>query len=315
MKPPTPKRIIFAVAILVIIGAVVFHLIRPDITSSLFGRLTDTCTPVNPCNVLTNNQSCPDQWMGHRFVGSYTRHVGSGQAVCDYDGEVTQNECDAEQALSTSGPHGVWCQKFINGEKLLLSVVRVVDSKNIENTNNITYSNTSGSVFGLQGKEKGTELYYSEKLGVGFTYLPYNSEKITPVEDGDKISIFDQTIEVFTKDPSISFEEAINQKFLQGYDPSECYVKTINSDYFPEEYVVASIAYPPANIPGEAWFANSVNCPRDYSQTNGAQYFLYNSYVPEKYIFVKIGQYSAASDGTPVSTGHFNWTNSIRILK
>lgn len=82
------------------------------------------CNPSNPCNVITENTMCPDTWMGNDFAGSYIRHVGNAQNVCDYSGSVTQAQCDAEGAMSTGGPHGIWCQQFINNGDMLLSTKR-----------------------------------------------------------------------------------------------------------------------------------------------------------------------------------------------
>ena len=86
------------------------------------------CSPANPCNTITYNPACPQAWMNHPFGDSYERDdgltPGAKQAVCDYKGEVTQAECDAEHAMSTAGSHGNWCQKFINNNTALLSLVR-----------------------------------------------------------------------------------------------------------------------------------------------------------------------------------------------
>ena len=90
---------------------------------------SSNCTVLNPCNTIVQNNQCPTSWMSHPFSDSYTRDVsGDGyprQNVCDYSGQATQSECDAEGALSTGGPHGLWCQKFINNDSVLLSLVRI----------------------------------------------------------------------------------------------------------------------------------------------------------------------------------------------
>lgn len=87
------------------------------------------CTVENPCNAAVYNRECPAEWMGHRFTGSYQRHIDTGfpehtQQVCDYEGAVTQAQCSAEGAMSNAGPHGEWCQKWINNETVLLSLAR-----------------------------------------------------------------------------------------------------------------------------------------------------------------------------------------------
>jgi len=174
------------------------------------------------------------------------------------------------------------------------------------------------SVFGLANKEMGTKVYYSENLGVGFTYLPYSAEQTPTITEAEnKISLEDQSIEVFTKDPSLSLEEAIKSKFLQGFNESECFVKNYEaSEQELANYISAGISYPPTEDPNAPFWQNSDKCPESYSETNGIQYFLMNKDVPGKFVFVRVGQYSAASDGTPrTPESGFNWTHSIRILK
>lgn len=92
-------------------------------------QMLNECDPANPCNEVKDIEACPPSWMGHAFHDSYVRHVGNAQNVCDYEGSVTQKQCDAEGALSTAGPHGEWCQKFINNNAILLSLARVSGSK------------------------------------------------------------------------------------------------------------------------------------------------------------------------------------------
>lgn len=92
---------------------------------------SNLCTVTDPCNTLVEIAACPQTWMNYPFHDSYHRNVSydgyPDQDVCDYDGSVTQTQCDAESAISTKGPHGVWCQKFINNDSLLLSIVRTSD--------------------------------------------------------------------------------------------------------------------------------------------------------------------------------------------
>lgn len=174
-------------------------------------------------------------------------------------------------------------------------------------------------IFELNKKEIGTKIYYSEDLGVGFTYIshPNSNYPIDIKEHDNKISVLNQTIEVFIKDPGMSLEEAIQDRFLQGYDSKDCFVKTYEIDkQKPSSYVSSGISFPLTDNPNAFWAQNSYKCPRDYSETNGARYFIMNRDVPKKFLFISIGQSSVASDGTPrTAEGGFNWDHSIRILK
>jgi hypothetical protein len=190
--------------------------------------------------------------------------------------------------------------------------------KNNEAVENQTQTKpTLEEIFGLDKKEPGTKLYYSEKLGVGFTYLSYGPEQpVSVVEKDNKISIGDQTIEVFEKDSSLTLQQAIEEKFLKEYNFADCWVKIAETNEQKlESYVAATISYPPAKNPEDPFWVNSENCPKFYSETNGMQYFLMNKEFPDRFLFVRIGQYSAASDGTPrTEIGGSNWTGSIQIL-
>jgi len=186
------------------------------------------------------------------------------------------------------------------------------------------------SLFGLDRKEADTEIYYSDKLGVGFTYVPSQGQAgidstVTVTEIGDKIYVHGangepeqgQSIEVFTKDSNLTLGEAIEARFLGGYDPNDCFVKNYGTNETRlENYVSAGISFPPSSDPDAPWWQNADKCPQHYSESNGIQYFLMNEDVPGKFLFVEIGQDSIASDGTPITTeGGFNWSHSIRILE
>ena len=184
-------------------------------------------------------------------------------------------------------------------------------------------------IFGLSSKEAGTKIYYSEKLGVGFTYLEATDIKgadVTVTEIGSKIYVHlsnenpeeGKSIEVFTKDPDISFHKAIENKFLVGIDPKDCFVST-NDVREPKllNYISAEISFPYSTDPNGWWGLNSDRCPEYYSETKGVQYFLMNNDVAGKFLFVKLGQDVIASDGTPwpEEWGGVDWSDSIQILK
>lgn len=183
----------------------------------------------------------------------------------------------------------------------------------------------NSTVFGLKDKQPGTKLYYSQKLGIGFTYLQDPVSPVTVTETGNKIYVHGskrspdqgQSLEVFTKNPSLSLQEAIGAKFLNGYSPKDCFVKIDepNAIGLPN-YIATVISFPRSEDQNAPWWQNS-KCPENYSETNGQQYFLMNKDVPDRFLFVRIGQYSEASDGMPVTgtpPAGQNWSHSIRIL-
>lgn len=177
--------------------------------------------------------------------------------------------------------------------------------------------------FDMDGKAEGTKLYYSDRLGIGFTYIPEPDlapgYTVSVVEDGNKIVVDEeQSVEVFSKNPEQTLEEAIAERFLKGYDPKKCFVKIYdeNIEVDASGYVAAGISFPEPENPEDAWWTNNVDCPNGYSEINGVSYFLMNKEVPGKFVFVEVGQYAAASDGIVDANGQeYNWSHSIRILK
>ncbi len=183
------------------------------------------------------------------------------------------------------------------------------------------------TIFALDEKRAGTQIFYSKNLGVGFTYLPFDFKPTVEINESENKIMVDgsdgQWLEVFDKDPNISLAQAIEQRFLSGYNPTDCFVKV--SDYSESfqatqqelvDYNKAYINFPTTpNAPDAPWWENADKCPSVYTTTNGIAYFLYNKNVPSKYLFVSIGQYSAASDGSSLTDPNYNWDRSIRILQ
>jgi len=172
------------------------------------------------------------------------------------------------------------------------------------------------------------KVFSSSDLGITFTYAPKdenNSYDVGVTRVVNKVYIYNsnypkeqgQSIEVFTKDPKVSLEEAIKAKFLQGYDPKNCFVINSVIGGFTDSkelsnYVAAQISFPPTNNPEGPWWDNNSKCPTYYSQTNAVQYFLMNKDIPDRFLFVVLGQAPITNDGL---NSNVDWSHSIRIIK
>lgn len=190
--------------------------------------------------------------------------------------------------------------------------------QNSEGINNSSLSQSIDDKFELNKKSKGTKVYYSDKLGIGFTYFPYIPEQsIKITESGNKIIFNGQSIEVFTKNPKTTLEEAIKETILKEYNTNNCYIRTYKvAGLEMDNYNAVEISLPVSDDINEPWSQNSDKCPTEYSETNGIRYFLMNKDVPEKFIFVDIGQDVIASSGiSKTDKGIFGWHQSILILK
>lgn len=168
--------------------------------------------------------------------------------------------------------------------------------------------------FNLEGKDPATRSYFSPRLGVGFTYLA--PEKLRVWESGSSIHVGDKTLEVFTIEPVTSISLALRDNFLAGTTDEECYVGLL--PLAPAPYQTASINYPIDDSTDQPWWEteSARNCPEKYRVANGISYFLFNTQVPNKVVFVKLGQDTIATDGTTAAEGQSNdWSQSIRIVK
>lgn len=189
-------------------------------------------------------------------------------------------------------------------------------------------------IFEMNKKKAGTKIFYSEKLGVGFTYnllegFSPDTYEVPVSEQGNGVVIGypekkgtsasgRKSLEVFNKDPKDTLEQAITKEFLQGVDSKKCFAKKYtdgdSSGKQLEGYTYAELSYAPT--PGsDAVINNGIeNCPEKihrYVRTNASLYFFEDTRVPSKYVFVVIGQESIAYSGI----GSEDWSSSIRILE
>ena len=138
----------------------------------------------------------------------------------------------------------------------------------------------------LNNKRPGTNFYHSEALGIAFSFF-VDDTYVEISEAGNRITVGEQFVDVYEKDPTESLNEAIERQFLDGYDPEKCFVEMRESNI--EGYQKAIISYPPPNygvIPdAESWF-NAKDCPGDHTPTYKYRYFLSSEEHPDMLIFV-----------------------------
>jgi len=174
------------------------------------------------------------------------------------------------------------------------------------------------ATFDLDNKAPGTKIYYSEIWGIGFTFLPeIPGSEPKVIEVNNKIYVDNVSIEVFSKDPKLTLSESIKRKFLVGYDPNYCFVETSNFERRKNDvnendanYEKAVISFPLGEPDKEGAFGNFEKCKTGYTTGNWVAYFLMNKDVPEKFIFIEVGQDVTGFDGSG-----YSWTNSLQVIK
>ena len=165
-----------------------------------------------------------------------------------------------------------------------------------------------------------SQLYVSKALGVAFRYIPAPIEggSVGVKETGDTIFLSygtlapesGQFVEVFSKDPSETFADAIRRRILAGYPSPDCKIEVTPSSVR-AGYQTAEISYPlPADQnANQMWFANAALCNAKYDRTNGIRYFLYDPKHPDQFAYLDIGQYSIfGQDKTP-------WQDTLTFMK
>ena len=193
-------------------------------------------------------------------------------------------------------------------------------------------------IFEMDKKSKDTKLFYSERLGVGFTYAPRKdfpeSSLDTVKEIGNKIYLTDgskeadtnpsgygNSLEIFTKNTKDSLEKAINKEFLAGANPKDCFIaiKTYSPLYR------GYISYVPDKTKlndDNVYLGGAVNCPAKamptYIGNEGAtSFFVLNEkdISSTKYGFLNLGSGSLTANSGYTRDTEGSWFKTIRFLK
>jgi hypothetical protein len=194
------------------------------------------------------------------------------------------------------------------------------------------------TIFEMNKKSKDTKLFYSPKLGVGFTYAPRKdfpeSSLDTVKESENKICLTDRleennanyadcghSLEVFTKDTKDTLEQAISKEFIVGANPKDCFVSIKKYSSLYRGY----ISYVPDKTKlndDNAYYGGAVNCPAkampNYIGNEGAtSFFILNEkdITSTKYGFLNLGSGSLTSNSGYNGDSEGSWFNTIRFLK
>lgn len=217
--------------------------------------------------------------------------LGFGSAICQYsifnnDDVVVESE---SKSLETEN----------NSDDVVKTNTPVLNNK-------ITTENIDGEV---------VYTYTSNELGISFQFVEYAMISPDIKEIGNRI-VFGENygwIDVFEKNPAISFEDAIKETFLGGSDAKDCWVEmdeSLSEAGGVNQYLSARISFPAPTNQDDPWWVNGGNCS-EYSDLNTVRYFLYNPLVPDKFIFVENGQGVIAFAPKQYEPHHYAYTIKI----
>jgi|688.fasta_scaffold19441_19 hypothetical protein len=192
------------------------------------------------------------------------------------------------------------------------------------------------TIFEMDKKSKDTKLFYSPKLGVGFTYAPRkdfpessldrvkeleNKICITDGVEDVNISPCGHSLEIFTKDTKDSLEQAITKEFLAVANPKDCFVSIKKDSSLYRGY----ISYIPDKTKlndDNVYLGGAVNCPAKamptYIGNEGAtSFFVLNEkdVSSNKYGFLNLGSGSVTANSGYKGDFEGSWFNTIRFLK
>lgn len=180
-------------------------------------------------------------------------------------------------------------------------------------------------IFDLKNKVEGTKIFYSENLGIGFTYEPYpygnDRTEIKFIEEGNVVRIqgseFDYTprIEVFEKKSDQTLKQAVEERFLKGINPEKCFVESRDWGFINNEaHNIIMINYVTTENDDTPYWESAYNCSsaEPYAVTNEASYFIEDKLNNSKYSYVSY----STQDGYISNGGEKQYfTESIRFLK
>ena len=169
------------------------------------------------------------------------------------------------------------------------------------------------SVYHYPRSDKGQYFFTREIGSKVFLYSPTGDQPFSGTDAEFLNKIGGVSVEVFRKDPTLSLQDAIKQRFLSGYTGTDCFVKPTRYG-FPREdmsYQAASIDYRP--IPNQTLsdIHELINkCPSpDYVTAFGVSYFMMDPKHPNKLLYINIGQSNASG------ANGFTWDETLKVLQ
>lgn len=196
------------------------------------------------------------------------------------------------------------------------------------------------TIFEMDKKKAGTKLFYSPKLGVGFTYFNDDPNERTLVrEEGNKIYLYleewgfdtesKKSIEVFDKNPNDTLTQAITKQFLNKPNTKKCFVEEESNIY--KDWNLRDGYAGPFTPPNQYTAVYIFTKYDDEKECNIAPYyrlsdgignanagFLLDKTNSSKYVAIQnppVDQGSISSGYKDKSLQLLTWTDTIRFLK
>jgi hypothetical protein len=246
----------------------------------------------------------------------------ASDAVSQNTNQILGGDRDEHGCIGSAGYS--WCEAK---QKCLRTWEEACESTN---TNIILNANTAANTNTTVNANAGTNTnadatattYTSPAFGISFTYAKTDGGKNVLVkETNDTIYVYmegtsydsGQSVQIFTKDAATTLKTAIEQQFLTGYAPADCFVEAITlSGQTDPTWTHARITYPAGDVNAENPWANAEKCPARHTTTNGVSYFATNPALPTKFFYYRIGQYLIPADANDSDSG---WQDTVQVTQ
>ncbi len=193
------------------------------------------------------------------------------------------------------------------------------------------------TIFEMDKKSKDTKLFYSDKLGVGFTYLASPNENLLVKEEGNKVYLYlekysyknGESLEVFDKNPNDTLTQAITKQFLNKPNTKKCFVEEESNIY--KDWNLRDGYAGPFTPPNQYTAVYIFTKYDDEKECNIAPYyrlsdgignanagFLLDKTNSSKYVAIQnppVDEGGATSGYKDKSLQLLSWTDTIRFLK
>lgn len=199
---------------------------------------------------------------------------------------------------------------------VVIFMVVILNKQKIYSTQNTLTSSTSNNTNTVT-----VQTYHSSKLGIQFSYADQDlGQKVVIQESGDKAFVYfegtnvedGQSVQVFSKSSTETLQQAVENKFLSGYNRADCFVQDGTDVHKtpPISGVAVVVAFTISQDVDSDGLDNADKCPKNYSLTSGVSFFWTDQDNSERFVFFNIGQYYILGDNKNPS-----WHTTLRFIE
>jgi hypothetical protein len=195
-------------------------------------------------------------------------------------------------------------------------------------SSNVQAVKTASSPLFTTTKNGNKTTFKSNDLKVNFDYISQVNNggaetNIIANEQGNKITIYPENspntydyVQVFSKNPTDTLEQAITKSILKGFNPTDCPIGVaygFGNNKFSSSTQTASIQYNSNNEHPESGYpVDATKCPSEYTAVETARFFLMDKNHPDRFVFILDG--IALRSGVDSSGKIKGWEDTFNLF-